>query len=58
MTTVVVVKCPEGLVLAADSRMNASETVAITKEKRFWSADTLLKIFSFKPPHNFVGAVS
>jgi hypothetical protein len=57
MTTVIVVKCPEGLVLAADSRMNVVERAG-PKQKPPWSTDTLLKILSFKQPHNFVGAVS
>jgi len=56
MTTVVIVKCPEGLVLAADSRMTVSETSG--GREKHWPSDTLLKILSFKPPHNFVGAVS
>jgi len=57
MTTVVVVKCPEGLVLAADSRMTVSEKSA-GRPIEHPPSDTLLKILSFKPPHNFVGAAS
>jgi hypothetical protein len=52
-----VIKGPEGIVLAAESRITLTSQAA-TGEKLLVSYDNAQKVFSFSLPHKFIGAVT
>lgn len=57
MSLGIVVKGPEGLVLAADSRATLSAMLQ-TGQQLHVNFDNATKLLSFGPPHDFVGAVT
>jgi hypothetical protein len=59
MSLVVAVKTPEGLVLAVDSRVVIApvDTQGVAQAPGTYDNITT-NLFSFKPPHNFIGVVS
>jgi hypothetical protein len=53
-----IIKGPEGLVLAAESRITLSATNRETGQKISVSYDNAQKVFNFSKPHTHVGAVT
>ena len=59
MSLGLIVKVPEGLVLAAESRVTVTVADKQTGQPRGQAYyDNTTKLFSFKPPHDFVGVVT
>jgi hypothetical protein len=58
MSLGMIIKGPEGLVLAAESRITLNATNRETGEKISVSYDNAQKVFSFSGPHTHVGAVT
>mgnify|MGYP001038282511 CR=1 FL=1 len=58
MSLGIVIKGPEGLVLAAESRITLTAEDRETGEKIAVSYDNAQKVLNFSPPHNHVGAVT
>jgi hypothetical protein len=58
MTLVVIVKCVDGLVLAADSRATDIRYEAEGPEPRMELHDGIRKLFSFRPPFDNVGVLN
>lgn len=58
MSLGMVIKSPEGLVLAAESRVTLQIQKAGTNEVVFNTFDNATKLFSFSSPHNHIGVVT
>lgn len=58
MSLGIVIKSPEGIVLAAESRVTLTINGTQGKPAHFVNYDNATKLFSFNPPHNHIGVVT
>jgi hypothetical protein len=58
MSLGIVIKSPEGIVLAAESRVTLTINGAQGQPSHFVNYDNATKLFSFCSPHNHVGVVT